>query len=81
MMIFAKLFLDLLVQESVTGAPNFGPLAQLVMRLICTEEIRSSSLLGSTEQSEALRSMNHEARIMKHTKLFMVRKSYILIQC
>gem|GEM_PF-3247608 len=28
-----------------------GPLAQLVERLICTEEVRSSSLLGSTEDN------------------------------
>ena len=31
----------------------FGPIAHLVERLICNEEVRSSSLLGSTSKKES----------------------------
>ena len=30
---------------------NLGPIAQLVVRLVCNEEVRSSNLLGSTLRS------------------------------
>ena len=32
-----------------TGVAGFGAVAQLVERLLCKEEVRSSSLLGSTD--------------------------------
>lgn len=31
---------------------DFGPMAQLVERLICNEEVRSSNLLGSTRDEK-----------------------------
>ena len=34
------------------GAAAFGAVAQLVERLLCKEEVRSSSLLGSTARTE-----------------------------